>query len=591
MRLLSLRIGLYLEKKMKKCCCLILLLLCVPLAPAQRRARYFEDEYQEEYSAQFRQRWQEIFGLRVISDKVYFCLATVDPHPVKDFVSIRQEQLSRDFLTDSAEWMETVLRKEANPLLNKVKPSKYCPRTYIEDKKKAGKKGYPFPPRTSLVLYEWENDDFHFRLMQSDRGLLLQTRPKKRPFDSDKGVPAEQVAALLKCLINLEEAVPKGDSVERAFHLPKQVRRGVTFDNMPCKLTAENTVPEFSKLLPASVADSEVAKGHTLVVPSKFLSAKFFVDMTKWSSSIVGFLTADSLCVVIRSQHRLSAPREQERDLSIPDVDRNPAKFHRRWREMYGLRTLPDEVAVCLAYVDPLPDKDFAPFRQERLSKDFLRYEEEWMDKVFRKEANPYANKIKPSKYYLSKPGASDLLFYQWENRDFHLRLMESCRGMLLEAHPKKEAFDPAKGVPAEQVAALLKRLLNLDAVNNIFGEKQSAVPKGESVDQAFHLPKQVMRGVPFHNMPRHDSRYKPDDFRYKVDLENFARSEPLWPRCIVGFLSADALCVVIPNCDLILAFPGIGFDADWLRDALVGKDNETRLYKPLTPKPPSQEP
>jgi hypothetical protein len=78
---------------------------------------------------------------------------------------------------------------------------------------------------------------------------------------------------------------------------------------------------------------------------------------------------------------------------------------------------------------------------------------------------------------------------------------------------------------------------------------------------------------------------------RYKVDLENFARSEPLWPRCIVGFLSADALCVVIPNCDLILAFPGIGFDADWLRDALVGKDNETRLYKPLTPKPPSQEP
>jgi hypothetical protein len=88
------------------------------------------------------------------------------------------------------------------------------------------------------------------------------------------------------------------------------------------------------------------------------------------------------------------------------------------------------------------------------------------------------------------------------------------------------------------------------------------------------------MRGVPFHNMPR-------DDPDYKSDPEMFARfSSPLWPRCIVGFFSTDALCVVITKLDVVPPFIGVPLDADWLRRALVGKDGETPLHKRLIEEP-----
>ncbi len=137
--------------------------------------------------------------------------------------------------------------------------------------------------------------------------------------------------------------------------------------------------------------------------------------------------------------------------------------------------------------------------------------------------------------------------------------------------------FDPDKGVPAAKVAALLNRLINLKTEDD---NEYGALPKGWSVERAFYLPKLVRRGVPFHNMPR-------DDLDYKRDPAMFARVSPLWPRCTIGFLSADALCVVIPKLDAVPAYVGVmPLDANWLRDNLVGKDGKPPLHKPLIEKP-----
>lgn len=536
--------------------CLAFLLFFSPLL-------VFADEDSERFtlcerpSAEpFCRRWQKMFDLRRISDEVYLCLSYIDPQPLEDFTPFRETDLAPDFLRQSESVLKTVFRKEVNPLADDVKASRRC----------LNKNG-----NYSLLLYEWENRDYRLRLTHNIRGLLLKIQPKKGPFDPKKGVPAEQVAAMLKSLLNLEaadkngrRAVPEGSSVERAFRLTKQVTRGEAFHNMP-------------------LGDPEYKRDLILHRYGALM------EKQKWPSCIVGFLSTDSLYVAIPIRPRLYPLWKGEDNYYIyPDVDSLSAKYRRRWREMFGLRRpIPDEVAVCLAYVDPRPNKDFLPFRQEQLSEGFLSsYKNHtWMDetefsfmgKTLHKEANPYANKIKPSKYYLSKPGESDLLLYEWENRDFRFQLTESCRGLLLVARPKKGPFDPDKGVSAERVANLLKCLINLDAVDK---DEQGAVPKDWSVERAFHLPKRVSCGVPFDNMPR-------DDLWYKQLPELYARLSPVWPRCICGFLSTDAICVVIPKCvgigASIIAIP---FDADWLRGGLVGMDGKTPLHKPLIERP-----
>jgi hypothetical protein len=466
--------------------CLSLLLLCLPLALGAEEREHF-NLCKEPYAEPFCRRWQKMFGLRRITDEVYLCLSYIDPQPLEDFTPFPEADLDPDFLRQSEAVLKTVFRKEVNPVADGVKATRRC----------LNKKG-----NYALLLYEWENRDYRLRLTHTVRGLLLRVQPKKGSFNPKEGVSGEQVSAMLKSLLNLEtadkdgkRAVPEGSSVERAFHLPKQISSGTTFHNMPL----DN--PEQKRVL-------------------TWCEYGALKATLKWPTCIVGFLSADALYVAIPIRPLLSPIWKSEDNYGItPDADSISEKYRRRWREMFGLRRIPNEVAVCLAYVDPRPAKDFVPFREERFSDSFLRLQADmgFMEKCFPKEVDPDANKVKPSKYYLSKPGESDLLLYEWENRDFRFRLTESSRAMLLEARPKKRPFDPDKGIPAEQVASLLKRLVNLKTESD---DEYGALPKGWSVERAFYLPKQVRTRAKinylflsnhadgFRSSIRHDSRY-----------------------------------------------------------------------------------
>jgi hypothetical protein len=87
---------------------------------------------------------------------------------------------------------------------------------------------------SDLLLYEWQDDTFHSTIVQSGRATLLRVRPKEKPYDVKKGVKAEVVAAVIKRYYKLQDAVPKGKSIESAFSLPDTVIQGIPFHNIRC---------------------------------------------------------------------------------------------------------------------------------------------------------------------------------------------------------------------------------------------------------------------------------------------------------------------------------------------------------------------
>jgi hypothetical protein len=76
----------------------------------------------------------------------------------------------------------------------------------------------------------------------------------------------------------------------------------------------------------------------------------------------------------------------------------------------------------------------------------------------------------------LNKKGNYALLLYEWENRDYRLRLTHTVHGLLLRVQPKKGPFNPKEGVSGEQVSAMLKSRLNLETADKD-GKRSVAVP------------------------------------------------------------------------------------------------------------------